>query len=70
MKQFNITLTESEIEALQICLSGMKLTLQNQIDELKENNKCVHLKTVDKKRERISECDDLFKKLNRILSAQ
>lgn len=68
MKEYNITLTEREIEALQICLCGMESTLREQAAQLLENNKTgINTNFANKKRERANECDALWKKLNDLL---
>lgn len=64
MKQFNITLTESEIEALLISLCHVQIDLHNEVDSLREHNKSgINTRRIEKKCERIRECEKLWLKL-------
>lgn len=63
-KEITIKLTEREINALQICLSAEILTLQNEIDRMKDHNKTgINTRKIKLKAERIEECDALWSKL-------
>lgn len=64
MKQFNITLTDAEIEALQICLCHVELDYNREADFLREHNQTgINTKLIEAKRERANECDKLWHKL-------
>lgn len=64
MKQFSITLTESEIEALQNCLCYTKLAYEQEANHLSEHNKTgINTKLIEKKRERANELEKIFNKL-------
>lgn len=64
MKEFNITLTEAEIEFLQICLCHVQLDLNNEADYLREHNKTgINTRSIERKRERARECEKIWHKL-------
>lgn len=64
MKNITITLTEKEIDALQISICANKLKLEEDIERLKEHNLSgVNTKLIRQKAERILEIEDLFDKL-------
>lgn len=64
MKKIDITLTEREINTLQICLSAEILALQNEIEHLKDHNKTgINTMKIKLKAERIEECETLWSKL-------
>lgn len=64
MKQFNITLTESEIETLQICLCHVQLDIHTKIDSLWEHNKSgIHTRRIEQQCERVKDCEKLWHKL-------
>ena len=64
MKEYNITLTEREIEVLHICLCNMESTLREQAVTLLENNETgINTDFAKQKIERANECDSLWYKL-------
>lgn len=66
MKNINITLTEAEIEILQISLCETVLNLDSSIDKLNEHNRTgVNTSLINAKRERKNDCDNLWLKLYR-----
>ena len=70
METYSITLTAAEIEALQICLSGMQITLTNEVNALAEfNENDIYTNLMKLKVERIKDCDALWQKLNSVLPA-
>lgn len=63
-RTITVNLTEREINALQICISGAILDFQNEIDHLKDHNTTgINTKKIKLKAERIEECDALWSKL-------
>lgn len=70
METYSITLTAAEIEALQICISGMQIALTNEVNTLAEHNgNGVYTELMKLKVERIKDCDTLWQKLNGVLPA-
>lgn len=68
MKQFSITLTESEIEALQICLMNSEAMYLQQADDLSEHNKLgINTKLIERKRGSARECERLIKLFDAIV---
>lgn len=66
MEEYNITLTEREIEVLQIALCASKIALENDIDNLKNHNKTgINTNKITQKIKRIKDCDELFTKLHK-----
>lgn len=64
MKQFKITLTESEIEALKLCLCHVERDYNKEADFLRDYNKTgINTKLIEAKRERANECYKLWEKL-------
>lgn len=64
MKNIKITLTERELEVLQISLFANKIDLEEEIEYLANHNETgVHTWKIEKKFERINECVKLWHKL-------
>lgn len=66
MEEYNITLTEREVDTLQMCLCGMESKLREQLAIL-SNETGINTGYIKRKRERANECDALWHKLNKLL---
>ena len=64
MKEYSITLTEREIEVLQICLCNVAYDMGAEADRLEMHNESgINTNAINLKRERKTECDNLWQKL-------
>lgn len=64
MKEFTITLTEKEVELIQISLSETGLEAELKADYLDRHNKTgINTASINAKREQKTNCDNLWQKL-------
>lgn len=64
MKEYQITLTEREIEVLRISLCETSLNLERTANTLEQHNRTgINAKAIEMKRECAKECDTLWNKL-------
>lgn len=67
MREFNITLTEKEIEILQTCLCETAFTSRSTAEHLEKHNQSgANTKAITAKKDHAKRCDEIWAKLYEI----